>query len=176
MKPIFVGAIVVLTAMQFLLYEFDHHVMIMSLLLVFYFASFTLLEAALPSLISKIAPISSKGTAMGVYSSAQFFGIFFGGVFGGIVLHHFGIQGIFIFNGLLGLVWIVIAATMQKPKQLSSKLYSIGKNCPIDAKVLQQKILNIPGVEEALVCLDEGAAYLKVDKKLFDESVLKSIL
>ncbi len=173
MKPVFVGAIIILTAMQFLLYEFDHHVIVMSLLLVLYFASFTLLEAALPSLISKMAPISSKGTAMGVYSSAQFFGIFFGGVLGGVIMHHFGIQGIFIFNGLLGVLWIVIAATMQKPKQLSSKLYSINKAQDIDVKALQQSILNLPGVEEAMVCLEEGAAYLKVDKKIFDESALK---
>lgn len=176
MKPVFVGAIIILTAMQFLLYEFDHHVIVMSLLLVLYFASFTLLEAALPSLISKMAPISSKGTAMGVYSSAQFFGIFFGGVLGGVIMHHFGIQGIFIFNGLLGVLWIVIAITMQKPKQLSSKLYSINKAQHMDAKTLQQSILNLPGVEEAMVCLDEGAAYLKVDKKIFDEVTLKSVL
>ncbi|MDA0911100.1 MAG: MFS transporter [Proteobacteria bacterium] len=176
MKPVFVGAIIILTAMQFLLYEFDHHVIVMSLLLVLYFASFTLLEAALPSLISKMAPISSKGTAMGVYSSAQFFGIFFGGVLGGVIMHHFGIQGIFIFNGLLGVLWIVIAITMQKPKQLSSKLYSMSKTQHIDAKALQQSILNLPGVEEAMVCLEEGAAYLKVDKKVFNEATLKSVL
>ncbi|WP_440992966.1 MFS transporter [Cysteiniphilum litorale] len=176
MKPVFIGAIIILTAMQFLLYEFDHHVIVMSLLLVLYFASFTLLEAALPSLISKMAPISSKGTAMGVYSSAQFLGIFFGGVLGGVIMHHFGIQGIFIFNGLLGVLWIVIAITMQKPKQLSSKLYSLNKAKHMDAKALQQSILNLPGVEEAMVCLDEGAAYLKVDKKIFDEVTLKSVL
>ncbi|WHN66074.1 MFS transporter [Cysteiniphilum sp. QT6929] len=176
MKPVFIGAIIILTAMQFLLYEFDHHVIVMSVLLVLYFASFTLLEAALPSLISKMAPISSKGTAMGVYSSAQFFGIFFGGVLGGVIMHHFGIQGVFIFNGLLGVLWIVIAITMQKPKQLSSKLYSLNKAQHMDAKALQQQILNLPGVEEAMVCLNEGAAYLKVDKKIFDEVTLKSVL
>ena len=177
MKPVFVGAIIILTTMQFLLYEFNHNMIIMSLLLVLYFSSFTLLEAALPSLISKIAPISSKGTAMGIYSSAQFFGIFFGGVLGGVILHHFGIQGIFIFNGTLGIVWVVMATTMKKPKQFSSKIYSISKkNLYLDAKALQQKILKIPGVEEVIIFLDENSAYLKIDKKLFNEAEVKEIL
>ena len=177
MKPVFVGAIIVLTSMQFLLYEFDQHIIVMSGLLVLYFASFNLLEAALPSLISKMAPIVSKGTAMGVYSSAQFFGIFFGGFFGGIVLQNFGIQGVFVFNTILGLVWIFIAITMKKPRQLISKLYQIGeKKLDLNFKVLQQRILHLPGVEEAMVCLDEKVIYLKVDKELFNEATLKVFL
>ncbi len=175
-KPIFIGAIIVLTAIQFLLVEFYQHIIIMSVLLVLYFASFTFLEAALPSLISKMASITSKGTAMGVYSSTQFLGIFFGGVMGGVVLHQTNIKGIFIFNGMLGLIWIIIAVTMQKPKQVSSKLYSL-KNLKqkIDAKALQQQIIKLPGVEEAMVCMDECVAYLKVDKKYFDEKKLKML-
>ena len=175
MKPIFVGAIVVLTAVQFLLFEFDQHIVIMSVLLILYFASFTLLEAALPSLISKISPISSKGTAMGVYSSAQFLGIFFGGLIGGMTLHYVGIKGIFIFNTILGVLWIIIAVMMQKPKQLSSKLYNLADfNFSSTANNLQQQILTVMGVEEVMVCMDEGVAYLKVDKKYFDEEKLKA--
>ncbi|WP_395946820.1 MFS transporter [Caedibacter taeniospiralis] len=177
MKPIFVGAIVVVTAMQFLLFEFDQHIIVMSILLIFYFASFTFLEAALPSLISKISPISSKGTAMGVYSSAQFLGIFFGGALGGMILHQFGVKGVFVFNGVLGVIWVAIAATMHKPKQLSTRLYGLDKlSAGTDAKALQQKILTLSGVEEAMVCLDECVAYLKVDKKHFDEEKLKAYL
>lgn len=143
MKAIFVGAIIVITITQPLLYIFNHIVTV-SILLVFYFASFTLLEAALPSLVSKIAPIISKGTAMGIYSSAQFFGIFFGGSLGGIILQHFTILGIFIFNTILGILWIIVSLTMQKPKQLSSKFYSIKKQCSRKhSTTLQKKIIKI---------------------------------
>ncbi|WP_119343334.1 MFS transporter [Facilibium subflavum] len=177
MKSIFVGAIFILTVMQFLLFEFDRHVIVMSVLLILFFSSFTLLEAALPSLVSKIAPVGSKGTAMGVYSNAQFFGIFIGGVLGGVVFHHSGIKGVFILNGLLGLIWFIIALTMKKPKQLSSKIISLkqfkNQYC---ADSLRQKILNLPGVEEAMVCMDEYVAYLKVDKKHFNEQDFTTIM
>ena len=47
--------------------------------LVLFFTAFNLLEATLPSLISKVAPVDAKGTAMGVYSTSQFAGAFVGG-------------------------------------------------------------------------------------------------
>ena len=48
-----------------------------------FFLAFNLLEASLPSLISKEARAGSRGTAMGVYSTAQFLGAFVGGAMGG---------------------------------------------------------------------------------------------
>lgn len=54
--------------------------------LVAYFSGFNFLEASLPSLVSKSAPDSIRGTALGVYSSAQFLGAFVGGSLGGYLL------------------------------------------------------------------------------------------
>jgi len=64
--------------------------------LFFYFVAFNLLEASLPSLISKLAQCR-QGTAMGVYNTAQALGLFFGGVFGGWLAQHHGFQAVFIF-------------------------------------------------------------------------------
>lgn len=55
-----------------------------------YFAGFNFLEASLPSLVSKAAPESIRGAALGVYSSAQFFGAFVGGTLGGVLLGAWG--------------------------------------------------------------------------------------
>lgn len=74
--------------------------------LTLFFASFTLLEALLPTMISYSAPGSKKGTAMGVYSTSQFFGIFLGGLWGGWLNHHYGQQSIFIANLILALIWV----------------------------------------------------------------------
>ena len=46
--------------------------------MVVFFTALNLLEATLPSLISKFAPPAIKGTASGVYSSVQFLGTFVG--------------------------------------------------------------------------------------------------
>ncbi len=51
--------------------------------LVIFFSGFNVMEASLPSLITKAAPPDAKGTATGIYSSSQFLGIFVGGVVGG---------------------------------------------------------------------------------------------
>lgn len=44
-----------------------------------FFVAFNLMEALLPSLISKESPAGYKGTAMGVYSTSQFLGVAIGG-------------------------------------------------------------------------------------------------
>ena len=43
-----------------------------------YFVAFNVLEASLPSIITKIAPAASKGTAIGVYNTTQSLGVFMG--------------------------------------------------------------------------------------------------
>lgn len=172
MKPVFVGAVIVLTACEFLLGAFGHSIAMVCILLFLFFTAFTLLEATLPSLISKLAPAGSKGTAMGVYSSAQFFGIFVGGALGGVVFHHFGISSIFIFCGVLGVLWCITAMTMKKPTHLSSKVIAI--NSSDTPESLRQKLLAVPGVKDAMVYTDEKVAYLKVDRKVLDENQLKS--
>ena len=176
MKPVFLVAIGLLLVTQFMLHEFDRHIVVMSLLLILFFASFTFLEAALPSLISKLSPISSKGTAMGVYSSFQFFGIFIGGALGGVILHQFAMTGVFVFNMALALIWLLLALGMKKPKQLSTKIYALQKGNQVQKEQLKLQILALKGVEDVMLCFKEGAVYLKVDKKRFDETQLKQLL
>jgi hypothetical protein len=78
MKGIFCGAVFMIGLTQCLLLFFNHTLIEVALMLFLFFTAFTLLEASLPSLVSKIAPIRLKGTATGIYSSSQFLGIFIG--------------------------------------------------------------------------------------------------
>ncbi|MEL0006296.1 MAG: hypothetical protein VW686_03095, partial [Luminiphilus sp.] len=74
--------------------------------LVLFFVGFTALETLLPALVSIFAPVSLRGTAMGVFSSAQFFGVFCGGVVGGAALQWGGVGALFAtLTGLTGL-WL----------------------------------------------------------------------
>jgi MFS family permease len=70
--------------------------------LVLFFAGFTALETILPALVSMFAPLSLRGTAMGIFSSAQFLGVFTGGVLGGSALQ---------LGGTLGLVAVLLGLT-----------------------------------------------------------------
>ena len=69
-----------------------------------FFVAFNLMEALLPSLISKESPAGYKGTAMGVYSTSQFLGVAIGGSLGGWIDGMFDGQGVFLAGAMLAAV------------------------------------------------------------------------
>jgi len=83
-----------------------YHFFILGLLLFFW--GFNLLEATLPSALTKIADPKLKGTASGVYSSCQFMGVFLGGTAGGWILLRHGAAEVFYFATGLSLVWLIV--------------------------------------------------------------------
>lgn len=178
MKPLFIGAVAVLAITQFLLWVSYHHIAPLSILLCVFFTAFTFLEACLPSLISKIAPAGSKGTAMGIYSGSQFLGIFIGGSLGGLLYTHAGLNGIFILCGTINFIWLIVAATMKQPPYLSSKIISITvSDNPEAIKLLTAQLLGVPGIKDVMISPEEKVAYLKVDKKQFcEEDLAKTLL
>ncbi|MCC5859975.1 MAG: MFS transporter [Ectothiorhodospiraceae bacterium] len=72
-----------------------------------FFAAFNILEASLPSLVSRYAPVAERGAALGVYGTAQFGGAFLGGVLGGLVLGGYGTAGVFVLCALASLLGLV---------------------------------------------------------------------
>jgi predicted MFS family arabinose efflux permease len=90
-----------------------------------FFVGFNYLEAALPSMVSKAVFAGAKGTALGIYSTSQFLGIFAGGVAGGWVLQRFGVAGLIELCLALGGLWLLWAlpappATLQRTARASS--------------------------------------------------------
>ena len=83
LKQVFVAAIATMLAAQLGMSASMHHFWGIVAALILYFVAFNILEASLPSLISKLAPTTAKGTAMGVYNTSQSLGLFFGGAMGG---------------------------------------------------------------------------------------------
>ena len=91
-----------------------------------FFAAFCLLEATLPSMVSKFAPPQWRGTAVGVYSTLQFLGAFVGGSVGGALAQHAGASAVFGFGVALTLVWLAASATMAASPAYHSD-YSMGE-------------------------------------------------
>ncbi|MBI3560360.1 MAG: MFS transporter [Gammaproteobacteria bacterium] len=137
-----------------------------------FFTGFNLLEASLPSLVAKYAPAAHRGTAMGVFTTFQFFGAFLGTVSAGWVSGHYGPLAVFGFNGVLTLLWFGLALGMRQPPYLSSQLLQVGVHSQEEAHQLAQQLLSVPGVAEALVIPEDGVAYLKVDNKALDKKAL----
>ena len=86
-----------------------------------FFVAFTLLEALMPSLMSRLAPAQSKGTALGVYNTFQFLGVFAGGTLGGWLFGLFGGFGVFIFSAVAVLAWLILIVVAPAPKLLESR-------------------------------------------------------
>jgi predicted MFS family arabinose efflux permease len=175
LKPALVGAIALLAAVQ-ALFPFAANWLSLGLALVLFFAAFNLLEAALPSMVAKAAPVAEKGTAMGLFSTSQFLGIFAGGVLGGATLTHAGPAGVFGLGFVAALAWLLLAATMARPSHLSNRAYAL-PTLWIDAEgELSTRLRQLEGVAEARVSACEMALYLKVDPARFDESALRAVL
>ncbi|MCW8920403.1 MAG: MFS transporter [Sedimenticola sp.] len=171
-KPIFLLAILSIAIAQLCFILLKGSMLGFGFGLLLFFTAFNLLEATLPSLISKTAPAESKGTAMGIYSTSQFLGAFLGGLAGGWVYSQFGLEGVFLFGSATALVWLVIASGMSKPSYLSAYLIQVGVMDQEKAALLQAELQQIEGVGEVVVMADEGVAYLKVDTQYVDFGIL----
>jgi MFS family permease len=84
-------------------------------LLLAFFVAFNLLEATLPSLVSRHAPAASRGTALGVYNTTQALGLFAGGAVGGWLAQHWGEEAVFVFGFAVVALWLVVASSMRVP-------------------------------------------------------------
>ena len=176
MKGVFIGAVAALAASQFMLVFGENDVYVVLAAITLFFAGFNVMEASLPSLVTKTAPPDAKGTAAGIYSSAQFLGIFVGGVVGGWVHQIEGSGSVFAWSGVLALLWLLVAVTMKQPSYLTTRLIRIGDGCIVTAEDLAAKLRQLPGVAEVIVVTDENLAYLKVDSKTFDAAGARSLV
>lgn len=143
MKPVFVGFIGVVAAADTGLLVIGDSLFAIGALLYVFFTGFNLLEATLPSMVSKIAPPDLKGTAMGVYSTAQFLGAFAGGISGGWIYGAFGLHSVFLFCALIAVLWVYVAIRMEPPRHLSTLMINVGEMAEDEAHFLSQQLLQI---------------------------------
>lgn len=176
LKQVFVGAIALMTMAQLgMALALDSFWLIVAWLSL-YFIAFNILEATLPSLISKIAPADAKGTAIGVYNTSQSFGLFLGAAAGGWLYTHYGPAGVFGFTTLLMLSWLIWSLGMQPPKAVLSVMFHIGESWRGDAEALSRELAGVAGVHEASVLLADRVAYLKVSQQQWDETEVRRLI
>ena len=174
-KAVLIGAALSLAAAMLGLVEVEHSIWALGALLVVMFTVFNLLEAVLPSLVSKAARAGDKGTATGVFSSSQFIGAFLGGLLGGYAHESFGPDAVYLLGAAAALIWLGVVATLRPPENLTNQVLELGP-LPAEAAVaVRERLLAVPGVEEAVIALDEGVAYLKVDNHQLDWARLRAV-
>jgi predicted MFS family arabinose efflux permease len=117
MSPIFRAAIALLIVVQLGLFFFGQSLWMLALWLTLFFVAFNVLEATLPSLVSRTAPPAAKGAALGIYNTTQAIGLFVGGAGGGYVAQNFGDNAVFATSAGLILIWLVVANSMNFPQR-----------------------------------------------------------
>ena len=161
MRQVFLGAIALMTAALALLAIGSQVGVGIILGLLLYFMGFNLLEATIPSWISKRAPVANKATAMGLNSSSQFFGAFVGGAMGGLLLTQPNLLAWGILAVIMGAALLLIIP-IADPPYLSSTTVTIPKD--INIQDWSRQMLAVDGVDELVVMAKEQVAYLKLDK------------
>ena len=141
-------------------------------MLVLFFGAFNFLEAMLPATVIRIAPADMKGTAIGLFSSAQFLGAFCGGLLGGILLASGDYATTFAWLAAILCGWFLVALTMKTPKYLQSKIVSLKELGPDELSQFVERVSRIEGVHEVSVYEIDRVAYLKVDKGFDDRELL----
>ncbi len=167
MRQVFLGAIALMTAALALLAIGSQVGVGIILGLLLYFMGFNLLEATIPSWISKRAPVANKATAMGLNSSSQFFGAFVGGAMGGLLLTQPNMLAWGILAVIMGASLLLIIP-IADPPYLSSTTVTIPKD--INIQDWSRQMLAVDGVDELVVMAKEQVAYLKLDKTQLTDS------
>lgn len=172
MKPVLSGAIALLAVSTAAIAYLSTALLGAWVVLFFFFMAFNLLEASLPSLVSKESPAAAKGTAMGVYSTCQFMGAFIGGALGGVLLEYAGLQGVVGLMVAVLLVWLLLALTMPVPSYTASFVIQLRHKVPDDFDDIDDRLRELPGVQDVVILEESDTAYLKVDKREFDAGLL----
>lgn len=115
MKTLFLAAVLLLTCVFAGFAAADDSLAAIGVLLFAFFCGFNILEATLPSFVSRTADASAKGLALGVYNTTQSIGLFVGGALGGWLSQTFGRTGVYAFCLVMTLVWFFIARGMTPP-------------------------------------------------------------
>ncbi len=176
MKQVFIGCIMMIIISELMLGIDQRSLIAVAIGLFFFFVAFNVLEASLPSLISRLAPVDSKGTAMGVYSTSQFLGAFIGGAGGGWLSGALGMQAVFYACAVVACVWLLIALGMRIPPYLSSFMLHVEVREEGKARELEAELLELVGVHEVRVIPEDGTAYMKVDKKQFQQEHAEALI
>jgi len=165
---VFRSAIFIVLIGQFVLFTGADQATLLIAGLMCFFVGFNLLEAMLPSLMTRLAPGYAKGTAIGVYNTFEFAGVFVGGALGGILLGLFGGSGVFAFCVLATLAWLVVALTGRTPQLRNSVTLRLDGEIDLASGSIENSLGALHGVDEVTVLPKDRVAYLRVDESCFD--------
>lgn len=140
-----------------------------------FFTGFNYLEANFPALVSSIAPVGKRGSAMGLFTSFQFFGAFAGGSLAGLLFERLGLTHLYISAAIICVGWIFIMRGLNTSKKIKRLTLSISHSQKSETTI-QNNLMQIAGVIDVVLVPSERAFYLKVDTDNFDLAKAKRLI
>ncbi|GKX63282.1 MFS transporter [Pragia fontium] len=175
MKQVFLTCVALLLIAESILFVSGQHLWVMFAGVQLFFVAFNIMEAILPSLISKEAPAGYKGTAMGVYSTSQFIGVAIGGSLGGWLFGFNGTNAVFLGSVVLCVLWLMLSTTMKQPPYVSSLRIELP---PLALKnvMLERDLKVLDGVNDVIIVPEERSAYIKIDSDKTSRAKLEQLI
>jgi MFS family permease len=174
MKFLFLSAVALMVSVQLGFYFCGDSIVNITLLLLAFFVAFNILEAALPSLVTRLAPAHARGTALGVYNTTQALGLAVGGYAGGALSQNFGPSSVFVFGTALVALWWVVAASMRAPGDVRTGRFPLAAGG--DPLTLREELVRIKGVRDAVVLPEQGVALLTFYPDSWDEKAAMDLI
>lgn len=175
-RQFYLFAIVLMTISLIAMSFTSQSLIVMFICLLLYFTAFNFLEASLPAFISMLSPAGAKGSAMGIYSTYQFLGAFFGGIVGGLSYKLVGSSGLFLCLAGLTILWLLLSWKMHNPSKIRTHSCTADIQDEHHATLLTDKLLLLDGVIEVVIIVEEQTVYIKVNNQVFALDKAKQIL
>ena len=174
MKAMFIASIVLMVLVQLGFALWGEGILNIAGLMLAFFVAFNVLEASLPSLVTRIAPAGARGTAIGVYNTTQSLGLFAGGLCGGLLSQHFGAAAVFVFGAALVALWFLVALGMRVPGDILTRRFKLAATG--DLASLRERLVRLRGVRDAMLLPEQGAALLTFYSERWDEQAAMDLL
>lgn len=175
MKRVFVSCVALILIAEIVLWGAGNHFWTLVVGVQLFFFAFNLMEAILPSLISKESPAGYKGTAMGIYSTSQFIGVAIGGSMGGWLFGQFDAQTVFLAGAIVAAVWLLVSTTMSEPPYVSSLRIVLSEKA-LQQRDLEARLKAQEGVNSVFIVPEERSAYVKIDSKVTNRLELEALI
>lgn len=175
MKQVFLTCVALLFISESILFSSGQRLWIIFIGVQCFFIAFNVMEAILPSLISKEAPAGYKGTAMGVYSTSQFIGVALGGSLGGWLFGLNGTSAVFIGCVVLCTLWFILSTTMKQPPYVSSLRIELPEDA-LKSDLLESDLKMQIGVNEVVIVPEERSAYVKIESDKTNRTKLEQLI
>lgn len=136
----------------------------------FFFIGFNMHEPIMQSVASKFAKSDQKGTVLGVFNAAGYFGTFLGGIFAGMMMSELGVHYLAMMVVVVCLVWLFLLFGLSDPSKFKN-IYIENVNVNLEKlKDLENKKGFIESYKK------NSTLVIKFDKELLSENEIRKSL